>query len=149
MASKYTKELLEPIVKESISFREVSRRLGLANDNRASRDVKPHILRLEIDFSHFNRAGRRLGKQQTDAEVFVLNSTFRSYQMVGRLKKLRPYECVLCANNGIWLNEAMTLEVDHINGKNRDNRLENLRFLCPNCHSIQPTSNGKKRKDEE
>ena len=57
------------------------------------------------------------------------------------LKKLIPYCCQKCNNDGHWNGESINLELDHINGIRTDNRLENLRFLCPNCHSQQPTSN--------
>ena len=49
----------------------------------------------------------------------------------------------LCANPGFWNNKEIVLELDHINGKNMDNRLENLQFLCPNCHSTTLTFSGK------
>jgi len=56
--------------------------------------------------------------------------------------------CVLCKQEGVWNGVPLILELDHIDG-NSDNCLpENLRLLCPNCHSQQPTSksNGKNSK---
>jgi len=54
---------------------------------------------------------------------------------------LKEYKCEEC---GIieWKDQVITLELDHINGKRDDNRLENLRWLCPNCHSLTPTFRG-------
>jgi 5-methylcytosine-specific restriction endonuclease McrA len=52
-----------------------------------------------------------------------------------------------CANCGIkeWNNLPLSLQLDHINGVNNDHRLENLRFLCPNCHSQTDTYSGKNK----
>lgn len=58
---------------------------------------------------------------------------------------LLPYECIRCKNTGEWLGEMMTLHLDHINGINNDNRIENLRFLCPNCHSLTNSYSGKNK----
>lgn len=51
---------------------------------------------------------------------------------------LLPYKCAICGITK-WNDKTISLELDHINGKNNDNRLENLRFLCPNCHSQTST----------
>ena len=59
--------------------------------------------------------------------------------------KLLNYECVKCNNSGKWEGNVLALQLDHINGINNDNRLSNLRFLCPNCHSQTETFSGKKR----
>lgn len=68
--------------------------------------------------------------------------------------KLIPYTCAICGNNGEYNGKPLSLQLDHINGVNNDNRLENLRFLCPNCHSQTETYGckdyeGKKAKDLE
>lgn len=58
--------------------------------------------------------------------------------------KLIPYKCAICGTVE-WRGKTLSLELDHINGINNDNRLENLRFLCPNCHS-QTTTYGSRNK---
>lgn len=54
-------------------------------------------------------------------------------------------EC--CATCGIheWLGKKLVLDLDHINGVRSDHRLENLRLLCPNCHSQTPTYKSKNK----
>lgn len=59
-------------------------------------------------------------------------------------KNILKYECYEC-NLKEWNNKPISLELDHIDGDNWNNKLENLRFLCPNCHSQTPTYKGKKR----
>ena len=53
------------------------------------------------------------------------------------------YKCSECGNTGFWNNKPLSLDLDHINGINTDDRLENLRFLCPNCHRQTETFAGK------
>lgn len=58
-------------------------------------------------------------------------------------------ECFLCGIKPFWNSKVLVLHLDHINGHNRDNRLENLRLLCPNCHSQTDTYCGKNQKGKE
>ena len=61
---------------------------------------------------------------------------------------LIPYKCNTCGNVGEWFGKPMSLELHHINGINNDNRLENLTFLCPNCHAITENYGNKKIKHQ-
>ena len=54
----------------------------------------------------------------------------------------RPYECEMC-HNSEWMNKPIPLEIDHINGLPQDNRRDNIRLLCCNCHATTPTYRSK------
>lgn len=76
-------------------------------------------------------------------EIFIENSMVSRTKLKQEIIKQQiiPFVCQKCQNNGIWLGEKLTLQLDHKNGIRNDNRKENLRFLCPNCHSQTETFN--------
>lgn len=77
--------------------------------------------------------------------IFMENSQHYRKATKKRIKKenLIPYICAKCNNPGVWNGESLTLQLEHKNGVNYDNRLENLEYLCPNCHSQTMTYGGK------
>lgn len=99
---------------------------------------------LKLDNSSFEKMSSGNGaklKYSLD-EILIENSP---YQGMGRLKirlvkehKLE-YCCAICCNKGEWQGKQLNLQLDHINEKHNDHRIENLRFLCPNCHSQTET----------
>jgi 5-methylcytosine-specific restriction endonuclease McrA len=80
-----------------------------------------------------------------DDQVFIEGSTIARHHVKRRLMKSGQikYECARCSNPGTWQGERLSLHLDHINGIHNDNRLSNLRFLCPNCHALTETYAGK------
>jgi Zn finger protein HypA/HybF involved in hydrogenase expression len=87
------------------------------------------------------------GKNLTPNElIFTENSLYANEMVKGRIVKdnLLEYKCVKCGIDS-WCRESIVLDLDHINGDNRDNRLSNLRFLCPNCHSQTDTYKGRNK----
>ena len=83
----------------------------------------------------------RYGDRRSDEDVFVENSTYARHRLKERILKndMIPYECAICCRPPTWMGKPMSLILDHINGVNDDNRIENLRFVCHNCDSQLPT----------
>lgn len=86
-------------------------------------------------------------KKYPDEEVFVAGSTYARHSLKDRIirKRLLDYRCACCGIEAIWLGKPMPLILDHINGVNNDNRLENLRFVCSNCDSQLETYKSRNR----
>lgn len=80
--------------------------------------------------------------------ILVENSRYGSHHLKQKLlsKNILENKCYTCSNKGEWYGKKLSLQLDHINGINNDNRLENLRLLCPNCHSQTETFSGKRHK---
>lgn len=154
---KWTQDQLTQAVKESSSLREVIFSLGLIPAGGNYEQVKKYINELTLDVSHFTGKGWRIGSHTpvTPAvalsKILVQNSFVQSYKLKKRLfnEGLKSPACELCGWNQKAKDGRIPLELDHVNGDRHDNRIENLRILCPNCHSLQPTHRGrnKKRRD--
>lgn len=79
-------------------------------------------------------------------EIHEIKGRFNLKKRILRLSLLK-YECSECSLPPKWNGKVLSLQLDHINGVNNDNRIENLRFLCPNCHSQTETFAHKNRKN--
>ena len=87
------------------------------------------------------------GKTLTPNELIFTENSFYSNELVKqRIVKndLLQYRCNKCGIDA-WQGETIVLDLDHINGDNKDNRLSNLRYLCPNCHSQTDTYKGRNK----
>ena len=142
------------IVKESDSFLDLKKKVGYTSTSGAvAINVKNRVLSLGLNTSHFTRSKNRrldnLGNTKYKIEeILIENSNYHNRTMMKKRiinSKLLEYKCSICDNKGEWLGKPITLQIDHINGKNNDNRLENLRFICPNCHSQTETYSGKNK----
>lgn len=149
----WTDEQLVTAVAESKSIRNVLIVLGLIPAGGNYAQVKLAIERLGIDTSHFTGMGWNVGlkfvprKSMPLAELLVVGSRVQSYKLKRRLYEdnLKQPQCELCGWAKMSIDGRIPLELDHINGDHSDNRLENLRILCPNCHSLQPTHRGRNK----
>lgn len=107
--------------------------------------VQRVIRELGLPVGHFNGKGWRKGSreavvpQKLLAELLVQHSTYQSFKLKKRLfsEGMKRPTCELCGWAKKSLDGRLPLELDHINGDRTDNRLNNLRILCPNCHSLQ------------
>ena len=93
-------------------------------------------------------ARNQYGERKLDEEVFVENSTYARHNLKKRIRNqnLIQYHCAECGIGPVWNGKEMPLILDHINGKNNDNRIENLRFVCSNCDSQLPTYKSRNRR---
>lgn len=141
-------EDFKELIQNSYSFAECARKIGLSvNGKNATIQIKKRCEELGLSLEHFNpmKAAHERTKQSLE-EILIKDSNYRNSD---RLKKrlikenILQYKCAICGNEGEWNGLPLSLQLDHINGNHFDNRIENLRILCPNCHSQTNTYSGK------
>ena len=152
---QYTKDWLEELCKDSYSYAEVLRKAGRKQGGGTQATLRKKIEEFEIDISHFTGQRWQDSPNQIDnhenrekyslEEVFTKNSPVTQKVLRGYVKRhnLIPYKCQNCGCDGHWQNGIIALEIDHIDGDNRNNEISNLRYLCPNCHALTDTYRGR------
>lgn len=141
----FSKEELEEIVKKSNSMKEVVDSLGYSTHSGSNNNtVKSRLKKYNIDYSHFNSTQEPIKRNKDN--IFIENSTasqatLRRWYLKG---SYTPYICSICGQEPMWQGKELTLILDHINGSNHDDRLENLRWVCPNCNQQLDTTGYKK-----
>ena len=137
------------IIANSTSCSDALRKMGYRSVQGNARDVvNRRIKELNLDTSHWKPYSTKEANQKSSIsleEYFQANTPRSGKNLRNKLLKnhLLEYKCAICGNEGYWNGQPITLQVDHINGNHDDNRLENLRFLCPNCHSQTTTFAGR------
>lgn len=153
---RFSNEEIREAVKRSFSFRATLISLGLCGDGGGNvYSLKQRIKELGISTEHFLGHAYLKGKKHDwnkktpSSEIFVDDSKYKGSTDAIKRRFLKeyniPYECSSCKINS-WMNQKLSLQLDHRNGKRNDNRPENLRLLCPNCHSLTQTFAGRNRK---
>lgn len=151
----YSKENIEKIILQSQTFYEVFEKLGIGKQGNNYKTIRNYIKKYDIDISHFNPnkvRTEKLRKFNTTplTEILIENSTYRGSgnNLKQKLYKegLKKPICEKCGQDEWWHGEKISLILDHINGIHTDNRIENLRIVCPNCEATLPTHCGKNTK---
>lgn len=141
---------LRQAVADSVSLAQVIRRLGLSLGGRTYQLVKDAIKAHDVDASHFTGQGWRKGdptpirsrrplEQVLREGELVSSSVLRQRLIEEGVKEARCEDCGATT----WKGSPVPLELEHVNGRRRDNRLDNLRLLCPNCHAFTATYRGR------
>ena len=157
MKTKYSKEILAPVVRSSCSIAQVLQGLGLktcgGNYGHMKRLIRSHGLSTE----HFLGQGSNRGERHKGGNVrlpwrkILVKDRFHGIkESTARLRRAMiesgiPHKCAACGQGSEWNSKALILEIEHKNGDSLDNRKANLEFLCPNCHSQTLTFGSKNR----
>lgn len=153
---KWTKEQLVESAKKCQSIRQLLTCLGIIGAGGNYRIINKFLKLYQIDTSHFTGRGWRKGTKTPMTpprpleQLLILGGEYQSFKLKRRLYTagLKSCHCEECGWAKTSADGRIPLELDHINGNRTDNRLENLRILCPNCHSLKPTHRGLNRRNK-
>jgi len=157
--TKYSKELLESLVNQSDSVSDILRKMNLKPAGGSHRLISSLIKYYGIDISKFKKIAkariadcslqRKRTKEQFTRDILCKDSKVlcSTYSIKKRILEygLKQNCCDICKQQPEWNNLPLVLQLDHINGDRKDNRLESIRLLCPNCHSQTKNFSGKSK----
>jgi hypothetical protein len=145
----YNRDELIKLVEECNTFGEILVKTNRVRKGGNIKTLKKYLNKYNIDYSKITNFKYKKPIKTNLDEVLIENS---SYYNTSNLKErlynegLKSRKCEKCGQGEIWNGEKLSLILDHINGVNNDNRLENLRIVCPNCNATLPTHCGKNLK---
>ncbi|MCA9342923.1 HNH endonuclease [Candidatus Saccharibacteria bacterium] len=155
VSRSWTDKDLISAVNSSTSYRMVIKKLGLVPAGGNYKHIVKTIDELKLSTKHFTGKGWNKGWKfdprapaKPLEELLINGSSVQSNKLKVRLFKegLKKPKCELCGWAQVSQDGRIPVELDHVNGKSKDNRLDNLRILCPNCHSLQATHRGRNKK---
>ncbi len=144
----YSTAQLAEAVEASTSYAGVLRQLGIPQAGGSQAYLARRIRSDGLDTSHFtgqaHMRGRAGGRRRRPEEVLVVRAAGSARVATPLLRRVMlesgvPHCCGICGQTALWQGQPLTLVIDHVNGEWLDNRLPNLRFLCPNCHAQTAT----------
>lgn len=139
--SKYTEDELKRVIKTCKNVKHVC--ITLQIHYSYGNHIKSFIESNKIDTSHFitNEKSRKIPIEDrlVEKSYNIKSDTIKRYLLKNKVKN----ECNICKMPPIWNNKLLNFQLDHINGDHHDNRIENLRLICPNCHTQTDTFTGK------
>lgn len=149
MLQKYTKEWLEELCKESVSYADVLEKAGRKPGGGNQKVLRDKISLFQINISHFKgqahtkNTGRRLRpiKDYLEDGVGIKTYVLKARLFEEELFEKKCYSCDLAE----WLGSPIPLELHHIDGNPKNNNLINLTILCPNCHAQTDNYRGKNK----
>ncbi len=150
---KISRDQLIEIVKQSSTISQILAHFNILNKGHNYRTLKRRFEEDNIDFTHIklglasNKGRQFIREKSALSSILIEHSSFnRSHLKIRLLKEgVLKNECYLCGQLPIWNDKPLSLQLDHINGVSDDNRVNNLRILCPHCHSQTANFAGKNK----
>lgn len=144
---KYNVEEVKALSKISKNYSDILKKLGMSISGGSFKSLKYFMEENNIKIINYKTGNTGGWNKEPIDKLLVKNKYVKSYNLKNRLIKLgiKKWKCEICGIEE-WNGKIAPLELDHINGINTDNRIENLRIICPNCHAQTDTNSGKNNK---